>query len=72
MSIRQIPADLQNLPTQVAFEAYARMSREEHALVDTDYPRWRRLYETSCRSVLRGESALDPHNQLSLPFQRQA
>jgi hypothetical protein len=72
MPFRQIPTDLQNLPSQVAMEAYARMSPCDHALVDTDYPMWREIYDNACRGVLRGEPRPERNLQLSLPFERQA
>jgi len=72
MPFPQIPADLQNLSSQVTMEAYARMSPVEHALVNTNLPLWRELHDNACRSVLRGEPRPDRNQQLSLPLEQQA
>ncbi|WP_157511016.1 hypothetical protein [Frateuria sp. Soil773] len=45
-------SDLQNLPTQVALEAFSRLSRAQSRLAQTDSAAFRQAYEASARQVL--------------------
>jgi len=45
-------SDLQNLPTQVALEAFSRLSRAQAQLAQTDSAAFRQAYEASARQVL--------------------
>lgn len=45
-------SDLQNLPTQVALEAFSRLSHAQAQLAQTDSAAFRHAYEASARQVL--------------------
>lgn len=52
MPFRTIPQDLQNLPSQVALEAYAALTLAERDLVNTNIQEWHRVYDEKCRAIL--------------------
>lgn len=59
---------LPNLSSQIAQEAFARMSASQHALIDSDPAAWRLLYDDACRRVLAEVPESISHPQLSLPL----
>lgn len=59
---------VQNLSSQIAQEAFSRMTAAQHSLIETDPAAWRLLYDDACRRVLAGVPESPSHPQLSLPL----
>jgi hypothetical protein len=53
MPFRVIPPELQNLPSQVALQAFGELTDAQRDLVNTDLVAWHQVYDDQCRSVLR-------------------